>query len=111
MIIIPFNSNNCQWILVVVSTKERTIVVMDPLVKNTIWADASGRKGVEVGLEIMRLKFNVQAKDMTKINITHAKQPDGISCGAMVCYYAEKTISGNIFWLFYVAHFRGVFRA
>ena len=26
---------------------------MDPLVKNTVWADASVRKGVDVGLEIM----------------------------------------------------------
>ena len=48
---------------------------------------------------------------MTKINITHVKQPHAISCGAMVCYYAEKIISGNIFWLFYVAHFRGAFKA
>ena len=111
MIIIPFNPNNCHWILVVVSIKERTIAVMDPHVKNSMWADASARKGVEVGLEIMRLKFNVQAQYMTKINITHVKQPDAISCGAMVCYYAERIISGNFFWLFYVAHFRGVFRA
>ena len=111
MIIIPFNPNNRHWILVVVSIKERTIAVMDPLVKNTVWADASVRKGVDVGLEIIRLKFNVKAQDMTKINITHVKQPDAINCGAMVCHYAEKIISGNIFWLFYVAHFRGVFRA
>ena len=53
MIIIPFNPNNCSWILVVVSIKERTIAVMDPLVKNTVWADASVRKGVGNGLEIM----------------------------------------------------------
>ena len=75
MTIIPFNLTNCHWILVVVSIKERTIAVMDPLVKNTIWADASVRKGVEVGLEIMRLKFNVQGQHMTKFNITHVKQP------------------------------------
>ena len=73
---------------------------MDPLVKNTVWVDASVRKGLNVGLEIMRLKFNVQAEDMTKINITHVKQPDAISCGAMVCYYAEKIISSNIFGCF-----------
>ena len=70
---------------------------MDPLVKNTMWADASVCKGFEVGLEIMRLKFNVQSQHMTKINIIHVKQPDAISSGAMVCYYAEKIISGNIF--------------
>ena len=67
-----------------------------------MWADTSVRKSVEVGLEIMRLKFNVQAQHMIKINITHVKQPDAISCDAMVCYYAEKIISGNIFRLFYV---------
>ena len=110
MIIIPFNPNNCHWILVVVFIEERTIAVMDPLVKNATWADASVRKVVEVGLEIMRLKLNVQAQDITKINIVHVKQPDVIRCGAVVCYYAEKIISGNIFWLFYVAHFRGVLR-
>ena len=75
---------------------------MDPLVKNSMWADASVRKALEVGLEIMRLKFNVQVQHMTKINITHVQQPDALSCGAMVCYYAEKIISGNIFWLFSV---------
>ena len=66
MIIIPFNPNNCHWILVavypnnchwilvVVSIKERTIAVMDLLVKNTVWADTSVHKGVDVGLEIIR---------------------------------------------------------
>ena len=110
MIIIPFNPNNCHWILVavypnnchwilvVVSIKERTIAVMDLLVKNTVWADTSVHKGVDVGLEIIRLKFNVE--DMTKINVTHVKQPNAISCGAMVCYYAEKIISGNFFGCF-----------
>ena len=100
MIIIPFNPNNCHWILVVVSIKERAIAVMDPHVKNSMWADASVRKGVEVRLEIMRLKFNDQAQYMIKIYITHVKQPDAISCGAMVCYYAEKIISCNFFGCF-----------
>ena len=76
-----------------------------------MWADASVHKGVEAELEIMRLNFDIQAQDMTKINITHVKQPDAISCVVIVCHYAGKIISGNIFWLFYVAHFRGVFRA
>ena len=110
MIIIPFNPNNCHWILVVVypnschwilvvvSIKERTIAVMDLLVKNTVWANTSVRKGVDVGLEMIRLKFNVE--DMTKINVTHVKQPNAISCGAMVCYYAEKIISGKFFGCF-----------
>ena len=84
MIIIPFNPGNCHWILVVVSIKERTIAVMDPLVENIMWADASVRKGFEAGLEIMRLKFNVQAQHMTRINMIHVKQSDAISCGAMV---------------------------
>ena len=74
MIIIPFSPNNCHLILVVVSIKERNIVVTSPLIKNTVWADASVRKGVDVGLEIIRLKFNVQDEDMTKINTTHVKQ-------------------------------------
>ena len=59
MNIIPFSPNNCYWILVVVSIKERTIAVMDPLVKNTIWANASVHKDVEFVLEIMRLKFKI----------------------------------------------------
>ena len=84
MIIIPFNPNNCHWVLVVVSIKERTIAVIDPLFKNTVLSDASVRKVVDVGLEIMRLKFDVHAQDMTKINIRYVKQPDAISCGTMV---------------------------
>ena len=35
---------------------------MDPLVKNTMWVNASVRKGFEVGSEIMRLTFDVQAQ-------------------------------------------------
>ena len=62
MIIIPFNPNNYHWILVVLSIKERTIAVMDPLVKNIMWADASVRKDVEVGLEIMRLNLMFKLK-------------------------------------------------
>ena len=45
---------NCRWILVVISIKEGTITVIGPLVQNTMLADASARKGVQVGLEIMR---------------------------------------------------------
>ena len=37
---------------------------MDLLVKNTVWVDASARKDIDGGLEIIRLKFNVQAEDM-----------------------------------------------
>ena len=103
MIIIPLNPNDCHWILFVVSIKERTIAVMNPFVKNTMWADASVRKGVEVELNIMRLKVSVQAQDMTKVNMTHVKQPDAISCGGRVCYNAEKIISGNIF-CFFILH-------
>ena len=62
MIIIPFNPNNYHRILVVLSIKERTIAVMDPLVKNIMWADASVRKDVEVGLEIMRLNLMFKLK-------------------------------------------------
>ena len=62
------------------------------------------RKDLDVGLEIMRLKFYVQAQDMTKINITHVKQPDAISCGAMVCYYAEKIFSAIIFFGCFTLH-------
>ena len=69
-----------------------------------LWADASVRKDLDVGLEIMRLKFYVQAQDMTKINITHVKQPDAISCGAMVCYYAEKIFSAIIFFGCFTLH-------
>ena len=89
MIIIPFNPNNCHWILVVVFIKERSIAALDPLVKNTTWADASVRKGAEVWLEIMRLKSKVQAQHMTEVNITHTKQPDAISTyefiGSHIC--------------------------
>ena len=85
----------------VVSINERTKAVMDPLVKNTMFANASVQKGVEVGLEIRRLKFNVQVQHMTKVNTTNVKQHDAISCGAMVCYYEGKIINGHIF-VFYL---------
>ena len=52
---------------------------MDPLAKNTMWADTSVRKGFDVELKIMRLKFDDQARYMTKINITHIMQPDATS--------------------------------
>ena len=79
MIIIPLNLYNYHWILVAVSIKEGTIAVMDPRVKNTMWTDTSVRKGFDVELKIMRLKFDDQARHMTKINITHVMQPDATS--------------------------------
>ena len=82
---------------------------MNPLVKNTMWADASVRKGVEVKLEIMTLKFNIQTQHVTKVNITQVSQPDAISCDATVCYYAEKINYQR--GIFTFSHFRGVFRA
>ena len=44
MIIIPFNPNNYHWILVVFSIEERTTAIMDALVKNNMWVDASVHK-------------------------------------------------------------------
>ena len=40
---------------------------------------------------------------MTKVNVIHVKKSDTISCGAMVCYYTEKVIYGNIY-IFFVLH-------
>ena len=48
------------------SIKERTIVVMDPLIKNTMGTDASVCKGVDVGLNIKKWKCNVQTQHMAK---------------------------------------------
>ena len=73
---------------------------MDPLVKNTMWADASVRKGVEVALEIMRLKFNVQAQDITKLDITHVKQPVAVQW----CVTMQKKLSGVIFFGCFTLH-------
>ena len=50
-------------------------------------------------LDIMRLKFNVQAQYKTKVNITHVKQRDSVSCGTIVCYYTEKIINGNFLFV------------
>ena len=59
----------------------------------------------------MILKFNVQAQHMTKINITHTKKPDTISCSATVRYYAEKIINDEmVIFVFTLAPFREVLR-
>ena len=50
-------------------------------------------------MDIMRLKFNVQAQYKTKVNITHVKQRDSVSCGTIVCYYTEKIINGNFLFV------------
>ena len=85
---------------------------MDPLVKNIMWADPSVCKAFEIELEIMILKFNVQAQHMTKINITHTKKPNAISCSSAVRYYAEKIINDEtVIFVFTLAPFRDVLRA
>lgn len=57
------------------------------------------RKTVEVGLEIIRSKYNVYTQQMTKDNIINAKQSDAIGCVVMVFYYAEKITNDDIFVL------------
>ena len=45
-IFIPFNLNNCHWILVVVNISERTIGV---LATDTHWTDTSIQRGYQIG--------------------------------------------------------------
>ena len=48
-IFIPFNSNHCHWILLVVNISERTIGVRDPLATDTHWTDTSVQRGYQIG--------------------------------------------------------------
>ena len=41
----------------------------------------------------METKFGIN--NATKANIKHTKQPDSISFGVMICYYADQIINGN----------------
>ena len=86
-IFIPFNPNNCHWILVVVNISERATGVRDPLTSDMHWTDASVQRGYRIGLSLMQMKFGLT--DVKQVNIRHVKQPDNSSCGVLVCYYVD----------------------
>ena len=102
LVLIPFNPTNSHWILIVINIERKTIAVLDPLVTDTVWTGTSTCKGFQVGMDIMKLKFNIDFQDVKKVNIKHHKQPDGISCGVLVCFYAEQIIKGSKSFVFYV---------
>ena len=91
---IPFNPNNCHWLLVVLKIHRKEISALDPLLADTNWSDKSIQKGYRVGSTIMEIKFGIN--NATKANVKHTKQSDSISCGVMICYYADQIINGNI---------------
>ena len=98
-IFIPFNPDNCHWILVVVNISETAIGSLDPLETDTHWTDTSVQRGYRIGSSLMQMKFGL--KDVKQVNIRHVKQPDNSSCGVMVCYYAEQIINVYVFLYFF----------
>ena len=82
-IFIPFNPNNCQWILVVVSISERAIGVLHPLATDTHWTDTSEQRSYRIGLSLMNMKFGLT--DVKHVNIRHVKEADNSSCDVLVC--------------------------
>ena len=92
-VFIPFNPNNCHWLLVVLKIHRKEISVLDPLVADTNWSDKSIQESYRVGSIIMETKFGIN--NATKANVKHTKQSDSISCGVMICYYADQIINGN----------------
>ena len=85
-IFIPFNPNNCDWILVVVNISQRAIGVLVPLGTDTHWTDTSIQRGYRISLTLMQMKFGLT--DVKQVKIKYVKQPDNSSCSVMVCYCA-----------------------
>ena len=94
-VIIPFNPNNCHWLLIILNIDQKTISVLDPLLRDTNWSNTSVKKAFQVGVRIMETKFDIA--NVTKANMKHIPQSDSVSCGVMVCYYASQIIKGNTF--------------
>ena len=92
-VFIPFNPKICQWLLVVLKVHRKEISVLDPLVTDTNWSNKSIQKGYRISSIIMETKFGIN--NATKVNVKHTKQSDSISCGVMICYYADQIINGN----------------
>ena len=92
-VFIPFNPNNCHWLLIVWKIHRKEILVLDPLVADTNWSDKSFQKVYRVDSIIMETKFGINKA--TKANVKHTKQAGSISCGVMICYYADQIINGN----------------
>ena len=79
--------------MIVLKIHRKEISVLDPLVADTSWFDKSVEKGYQVSSIIMETKFGIN--NATKANVKHTKQPDNISFGVMICYYADQIINGN----------------
>ena len=79
--------------MIVLKIHRKEILVLDPLVADTNWSDKSIQKGYRVDSIIMETKFGIN--NATKANVKHTKQSDSISCGVMICYYADQIINGN----------------
>ena len=79
--------------MIVLKIHRKEILVLDPLVADTNWSDKSIQKGYRVDSIIMETKFGIN--NATKANVKHTKQAGSISCGVMICYYADQIINGN----------------
>ena len=97
-VFIPFNPNNCHWLLIVLKIHKKEISVLDPLVVDTNWSDKWVQNGYRVGSIIMETKFGIN--NSTKANVKHTKQSDSISCGVMICYYVDQIINSNTLFEF-----------
>ena len=92
-ILVPFNPSGFHWILLVLDIKERSVTVLDPMVKNLKGNEVPVKSAIEVARSIFNKKFDVT--DVTiKLDVLHITQQDGYNCGAFICYYANQIVKG-----------------
>ena len=80
--------SNMHWLLVAIFVKDCKIVVMDPMHNN----ECSDAQAVDVGKALFAKKFHTG--NLSVVTMDHITQKDSISCGVLVCYYAQQLCAG-----------------
>ena len=97
-LLIPFNPTNNHWILLHIDICSCTLYVLDPLNNGVDKNSTTFRKSYNVAVNALTKKFGAQNVQIGQMD--HVMQKDGISCGVLVCYYAEQLARGLLTFLY-----------
>ena len=92
-ILIPYNANGSHWILIAISVIDKKLCILDPLHQKVQPSESSYKKAMTIASHILKSKFDID--DFTVVNLDHSLQSDSVSCGVLVCYYAEQLSKGT----------------
>ncbi|XP_078489944.1 uncharacterized protein LOC144746767 [Ciona intestinalis] len=95
LIFIPWNPNGCHWVLLAVDIKNRQLLYLDPLEKDSSQLTVNIDKAKLFLNNVLNDKFGIQITSVDTMSTKRKYQSDYMSCGPLICMYAKWLCEGK----------------